>query len=358
MIPRLRERATGYQIDFHDEEGEPYVVRFDFDKVEDTAWGVKSNITVKTNIKTRQRLPGNIVLQNRINILDNGSTREMARRIGSLIPSPPSGASIEWQRLLEHATILIQNERNQSVPIINLADGDVPLAQKFDIEGLLAQNKTNIIYGAGGTGKSVLGGRIAASLITGRSLFGLDVMSRGRTLYLDWEDDADTMIDRTERISQGMGIERFDMAYMPLAGQGPYEKHHADVRNRLNDDPNIRLVIFDSTAMAMHGSSAGEGADGAIRFFTLLAQLPVTRLLIDHLASDDVKAGDGAKKPYGSVFKVNAARNMWEAVPWDPAIRGGQGITLEHRKTNVGPRCPNIDVQIGWQNGSVSFTKE
>ena len=111
------------------------------------------------------------------------------------------------------------------------------------------------------------------------------------------------------------------------------------------------LVIFDSVAMAMSGSSTGDGAEGAIRFFGLLDQLPTTRLLIDHVASDDVKEDEKKgppKKPYGSVFKTNSARNLWAVTPWESDY--SSGITLHHTKTNVMKRLPPMDVSVEWRD--------
>ena len=324
--------------------------------MEQSSWGLLTTITVSTNIPTSRRLPNGVVLIDRINLLRSRDLKDIAYRIDALISPPKSAARQDWQRHLEHAGVLISAELSKPVPAIDLDTQPRGEPPKFDIVGVLAQNKTNILYGAGGTGKSLFATRIAASLALGRDLVGFDTLEQGSTLYLDWEDDAQTMVHRLEQVSAGLGMDRLPMVYKSMQGKGPYERHHADIKHYLNQNPGIRLVIMDSTAMAMHGGTNGDGADGAIKFFSLISQLSVTRLLIDHLSSEDVKGGNGAPKPYGSVFKVNSARNMWELVPWNKA-NAGSGFTMKHRKTNVGPRFDSAEVEVEWKPDRVTFSR-
>lgn len=354
MPSRLRETSTGYQIAFSTDAGEEPYLTLDCNYLDQTAWGLMSSVQVSTNIENERSFPNGVILIDRINLLNGKDLRQMAQRIGEVIAPPISGARQDWLRHLEHAAVIIDGEMTKPVPAVDLSERDLPGRQRFDIVGVLAENKTNVLYGPGGTGKSLLATRIACSLASGHSLFGFDTLHQGGTLYLDWEDDADTMVRRLDEVCAGMGLPRLPMAYKSMLGRGPYERHHADVKEYLRSNPGIRLVIFDSTAMAMHGSSQGDGADGAIKFFQMVSQLPATRLLLDHIASEDVKTGTGTPKPYGSVFKTNSARNMWEVVPWNKEA-AGSGFTMKHRKTNVGPRMDQKEVAITWHDESVTF---
>lgn len=351
MSYRARQIANGYSIGFQDDQGDPPYITFDVTYIEQMSWGLMANVEVKTTIPSETRLPGGVLLMDRFNIMRSSDREKVAKRIDALLPPPKSTGRLDWQHHLEHVAVIVNTELTKPVSAIDLTDMDLPQRQKFVIPGLLAKGKANILYGPGGTGKSVLAARIAGSVDTGIDFLDLQVTESGPVLYLDWEDDAGVMVQRVEHLSVGMGMTgRFRLMYKCLRGRGPYERHHADVRTMVKDD-GIALVIFDSTAMAMHGGTSGEGADAAIKFFDLVNQLDTTALLIDHIASDDVKSGDGAAKPYGSVFKVNAARNMWEASPW------AYGLTLRHRKSNVGPRYNDIDVRVGWEDHQVTFDR-
>lgn len=352
---RVRPVHNGYAISFHEAPGEPAYMIFEVTYIEAISWGLMATVTVRTNIAHALRLDGDVLFMDRLNLMQSRQLGDMAKRIDALIPAPRSGGRMDWQHHLEHVAVLINVEQRRPAPTIDLSEHPAPQRQRFVVPGLLAKDKANILYGPGGVGKSVLALRIAASVSTGADLFGFDVLHEGRVLYLDWEDDAGTMTERLGAVAAGMDLERLpDIAYKGLRGRGPYERHHADVRLVVEDE-GILLVVFDSTAMAMHGAADGDMAEGAIRFFDLVSQLGVTALLIDHIASDDVKKGSGTPKPYGSVFKVNAARNMWEAQAWKPGAF--TGVTLRHRKTNVGPRMDDVELAAEWDEGGVRYRR-
>lgn len=356
MQASLRETATGYRVAFSSDQGEDPYLTLDCDYMEQSSWGLLTTVTVSTNIPTSRRLPNGVVLIDRINLLRSRDLKDIAYRIDALISPPKSASRMDWQRHLEHAGVLINAELQKPVVAIDLDTHPMGEKPRFLIEGLLAEKKTNILYGPGGTGKSIVALRIAAALSLGNPVFGFAVNEPGGTLYLDWEDDANTMAHRLDRVSAGLGVPKLPMMYKQLHGKGPYERHHADIKHLLTENPGIKLVVFDSTAMAMHGGTSGDGADGAIKFMSLIGQLPVTRLLIDHVASEDLKGGNGSPKPYGSVFKVNSARNMWEVVPWN-AANAGSGFTMKHRKTNVGPKLDSIEVEVEWAPEMVTFER-
>jgi hypothetical protein len=353
----LREIANGYRIDFSDDEGEPPYMSFDVTYIDTVTWGLLATVTVRSRLPNASRLPDDILFMDRVNLMKGRELRDMATRIDALIPPPKSAARLDWHHHLEHVAVLVNAHVSQPVAAVALHERSTFTKPRFVIPGLLVAGKANILYGPGGTGKSLLALRIAGSVASGVSLFDLPVIEPGPVLYLDWEDDADTLGHRLHLVSKGMSLRTpFDVTYKCLHGRGAYERHHADVK-WLVESKGIRLVIMDSTALAMHGSTAGDGADGAIKFFQLLGELGATTLLIDHVSSDDVKAvaqsERGAAKPYGSVFKVNSARNVWEISPWRQQVL--TGFTLRHRKTNAGPRMDDIDVAVTWDEESIVF---
>lgn len=354
MDPIISDIATGYEVAFAEEPGDEPYITFRCEHVEAISWGLLATVLVTSPLTTHGRHPGNAVLLDRVNLMKSRDRREMGIRLSQVLAAPTSSRQQDWERHLELIAVAISERMGQPIPQKDLQHEPLPDPQRFLVPGLLAEGKTNVLYGPGGTGKSLLAVRTAVSVESGIDLWGIPVRHTGPVLYLDWEDDADTMVERLELVCRGLGIKRIPFAYKSLVGRGAYERHHADVRFYLERNPTA-LVIFDSTALAMHGGSAGDGADGALKFFSLISQLPATRLLIDHIASDDIKKdGDkGAAKPYGSVFKVNAARNVWEVAPFDE--QGVVGFTLRHRKSNVGPRLAPYDVAVTWRDDKVMF---
>jgi hypothetical protein len=355
VLTQVSETANGYTVTFHEEQESPPYITFRATYVERTAWGIMTTLEVASPLAVQAATPNGLAYISRMNLMSGRDRQSVGQRLDAKLQAPRSGRKQDWEAHLERVAGLISVEMDKPVPHIQLEEAPLPERQRFVIPGLLAAGKTNVIFGPGGTGKSVLATRIAASVVSGSNLFGLMVHDPGEVLYLDWEDDSPTMVMRLDAVCQGMGIPRVPFRYKSLMGRGSYERHHADVKFYLDNNPTS-LVIFDSVAMAMHGSSAGDGAEGAIRFFQLLNQLPATRLLIDHISSDDVKQDDKKgppKKPYGSVFKGNAARNMWSVTPWNENAM--TGLTLSHAKTNVGPKQRDIDVSVEWRDSMVTF---
>lgn len=351
MRQSVRPTPTGYRIDFgSDDIEEPPFLTLDCEDVEQRSWGLLTTVVVRAH-EQYAVMPEGFVVSARINLTKPMERRALAQRMGELMDIP-NAAHHDWQRYLEVADGMVRMEANAPAPNERLWDRPVPDIQRFLIVGLLAYQKPNILYGAGGVGKSALSLRIAASLTTGGTFFGLDVMRRGRVLYLDWEDDIDTMTQRLDMITRGMGLRhRPQVIYRGLRGRGPYERHHRSILQSLEDDPEIMLVVIDSTAMAM--VNTGDMAESAIRFYGLMNELPCTTLMLDHIASDDVKNPvPGAAKPYGSVFKVNAARNVWEA-----QRHGTADILLRHRKHNTGPQMDDVLLGARWDEDRVVYRR-
>ena len=358
MQPQVRETATGYEVSFHEEDGMPPYLVLKADYVERTAWGLLTTLSVQSPLAHQSPLPDGTIMVTRTNLMSARDRRDVAMRLDQKLEAPKSRRKQDWEAHMEVLAGSVNYEASKPVPHMDLREMPLPNRQRFLIPGLLAKGKTNVIFGPGGTGKSVLATRIAASVISGVRFLDIDVDETGEVLYLDWEDDSDTMVKRLEEVCDGMGLHRVPFKYKRLAGRGSYERHHAEVKFYLEQNPTA-LVIFDSVAMAMSGGSGGDGAEGAIRFFGLLDQLPTTRLLIDHVASDDVKEDDKKKgppkKPYGSVFKTNSARNMWAVTPWNDQYMSG--ITMTHTKTNVSRKHPPIDVEVEWRDDYVRFIR-
>ncbi|MBT9143923.1 MAG: hypothetical protein DDT29_02337 [Dehalococcoidia bacterium] len=88
-------------------------------------------------------------------------------------------------------------------------------------------------------------------------------------------------------------------------------------------------MIVDSVGGACGGEP--ESAEVVLRYFMALRSLKITTLSIDHVT----KAGD-TKMPFGSVYKANSARSIYELRKSQEAGEGWMDIGLYHRKCNVG----------------------
>ena len=163
MEPRLEETANGVRIAFSSDAGEPPYLSLDFEYIEQMRWGMTVTATARSNIPSVARLPDNVILMSRMVISKDQERRYFADRIGDLLIPPASGTPQDWRRHLEWAYILLNAHVMQPAPTVDISGHVVTEQRKFLVQDLLAEGKANILYGPGGTGKSVMALRLAAA---------------------------------------------------------------------------------------------------------------------------------------------------------------------------------------------------
>jgi hypothetical protein len=120
-----------------------------------------------------------------------------------------------------------------------------------------------------------------------------------------------------------------------------------------------RLLIVDSVGLAMPSRSDGADAnEGALKLFSALRHLGLTTLLIDHVAGADMGREGAVAKPYGSVYKFNLARNIFELRAGAPTPDGTHHLGLYHRKSNRTAKLPPVGVAIHHEPGSIWLEAE
>ena len=81
-------------------------------------------------------------------------------------------------------------------------------------------------------------------------------------------------------------------------------------------------------------SEIGDANESVVRLFTALRHLNTTVLVIDHISKEGAASESGAFKPYGSAYKVNLARSVWELRQGKEADVDAIHLGLYHRKSN------------------------
>ena len=206
---------------------------------------------------------------------------------------------------------------------------DIPDPQ-YLIEPILPLNHSTIIFGDGGSGKSLLAALISiiAQLPYKDNTLGLITRDESsNVLYIDYEADKSESELRLSGLCRGInrtvGLKRLQGA-QPVADcieqlQGQVSKH------------GIKFLIIDSLAPATGGNI--NEAEPAIRLFNALRTLPeVTTLLVAHNAKDSLN--NRAKSVYGSVFFTNLARSVWECKKSQSAGEDELVLSLKHIKSN------------------------
>lgn len=261
---------------------------------------------------------------------------------------------IDWRGLLESFCMAVLGKEREGAPIQTVGHLPARAAQAYRIGPLLPEGKTTIIYAAGGTGKSFLATGMAVAVASGHGFIGYPVHPGG-VLYLDWETDAYEIDDRVKKVAAGMAVATPQIHYRACAGS--FDDMTEEV-SRFVDEQGIGLVIIDSVGMATAASrDGGDANESAIRLFTALRHLSTTVLALDHITGDDVKAEKAVAKPYGSIYKVNLARSVFElrrSTSEDEQIH----LALFHRKVNNGKPLKPIGIRMDHTDTAVTFRKE
>jgi hypothetical protein len=284
----------------------------------------------------------------------NLSSTTARDRLAKFLAAKSTPHTIDWGAMLEDFCTRILEAERKGAPIQQVGRMPLRVAQAYTVHPLVPSGKTTIIYGAGGTGKSYVATAIGVCVATGRVFLGLPVQA-GPVLYLDWETDAYEVDERVKRVSRGLGVPAPEIHYRACAG--PFEDIAEHVAGFVAEF-GIGLVIVDSVGMASAVShEGGDANEGAIRLFTGLRYLNTTILAIDHITGADVGSDKSAAKPYGSIYKVNLARSVFE-LRRSREDGDGAHLGLYHRKVNSGRLEKPIGIRVDHIDDVVRFSKE
>lgn len=288
------------------------------------------------------------------NLSSSVARDRLAKLLTDRTPQNIRGTDYDWSPMLEEfCTAVLESER-AGAPVVKVGQLPPSAAETYLVDPFLPAGKATIVYGAGGTGKSYIASLAAVCVATGRPMLGWPVR-RGTVMYLDWETDQYEIDERVKRVAAGMGMASPEILYRSCAA--PLDDMAEQLARKVADD-HVALVIVDSIGMA--SGSAKEGGDAnesALRLFTAMRYLGTTILAIDHITGEDVKADKAVAKPYGSIYKVNLARSVWEL---RRAADAGDTVHLGmyHRKVNKGSLRSPVGIRVEHGDNSVSFAVE
>lgn len=259
---------------------------------------------------------------------------------------------VDWRRLLERVCRETAEKFRAGEPVVVLEPALTAPAAPYLVEQLLPAGETAIIFGDGGSGKSLLALAVAVAVVTGTTLpAGLRPHEHANVLYLDWESTQAVHAERLSGLLIGLGLKQpAGVFYRPMARAlaDDITRLRAEVSRR-----NVGLVIVDSFGPAC--GAEPEGADSAIRLMNAVRTFaPATRLVIAHVSKMGAEQRSGPARPFGSVYVQNLARSVWEVRrPNEDAEGDVMPLALFHRKVNQGRRFAPIGLQFEFQNGAI-----
>lgn len=269
--------------------------------------------------------------------------------------------SVDWNGVLERFSLeVIRRERTAS-PVVALGRRPPRPAPNWQLWPLLVKGDPTILYGDGEAGKSTLAGAAAVAWTTGAQVIpGWKAHGTGNVLVLDWEADEEDWTDIIGGIGAGCGHESPEGSiwYRYCSTSLPAMLHEVAAQITEHD---ISLVIIDSVGMATPGEREGASAEsGTLRLFSAIRRLGVATLLIDHLAKSDLRNGQIAPGPYGSIYKRYRTRLAFELRAAD--TRAGDDwkhTAMYHRKGNKIRRMDAMGIGILHDtDGTIRFRAE
>lgn len=314
----FRDLGGRYRLDV------PGVAVFDLDHLRREGGALKAEMLVSSTLPGARTVDGTLTVVD-VNLSSQRTRKEAARYLAER----SNADSIDWTGLIEELaqrTLAAERRGSPAVLLSSVAKSEADEILLVDGIQLLARHPS-IIFGDGGTAKSLLGLYCAGSLA-----------ERGiRCGYFDWELDANAHRDRLERL---FGPSMPPVHYVRCSRPLVYE---ADRLRRIVREHELEFAVFDSIAFAC--DAAPENAETAGKYAQAVRQLgEIGTLHLAHIS----KALEGADlKPFGSVFWFNFGRSLFNVKiaagsPGDRAIQ----IALHDRKFNLGAKRPSLGFEI------------
>lgn len=328
--PTLQNLGGIYQLEFKDERLSVQVDRI----TESTKYETSGEIAIKCHI------PGfsSHIHQARLNLTSSSARKSMSKFLEERIPS------LDWTGILEFVCVMVLKKHREGMPAIKLADHSMPEGLLHRLFPYLQERQSTVIFGEGDTGKSWLATLMAVLVSMGMPRLGMEA-EPGNVLYLDYETDEDTLLERVDMISSGLDIDIPDGIY--------YRQMHqlfaADFQqiNKLVVDNNIALVIVDSAAPAV---GEPESSAPTTEYFRALRSLRKSTLTIAHVS----KAGK-ENEPFGSIFWRNLPRANFRVNASHEPGASQFVIGLKHTKSNNGRRLRDRAYETTFSEGAVTF---
>lgn len=313
---KVQRDGLGYAMDLPSEG-----VRLHIDRLSESRGELTGELTV-------QRAPEGHLMRARFNLVSQRARTDVAKYL--------SGRSdgTNWLPLLEAFSLGVLEAERRGEPATLIGNRPPRGAPSWLLSPLILEGVATLLYGEGGAGKSTLTAAMAVSVSTGVPLVeGWEVPRATPVLVLDWEADAEDWNDIVATLCRGHQLADPPIYHLPCGPSLPSQVHRIA---REVDDKGIGLLIVDSVGLAT--PSAREGTDAnesALRLFSALRVLGTTSLLIDHVTKSSVGNEGSSLGPYGSIYKTNSARAVYElrsAPEADPD--GSRHLALFHRKGN------------------------
>jgi len=344
----FRKVGLGYEVEAPEIETSIRVTR-----IKRSGGDLHGLVRVNTNMEGA-KTNGGVLHLARFNLSSSTTRSSLAKLLDARTP----GLRMDWFDGLEALCQGTHIAEEAGQPYVTLGlTAMARSATSYAIDPVVPANVAALLYGPGGSGKSILALAGAMSVQDGREIIpGVAPGIKGNVLYLDWETDAPVLNERIIAIANGSGYPPSGITYRrcirPLSDEA--EEIAAVVAER-----DIVYMVVDSAGMAMGtGGEYGDSNESTLRLFDAIRHIGVSTQIVDHVSKQEMRNGKGKSVgllPYGSIYKVNLARSAWEIRNETTDQDESSKIALVHTKANDSRLKPQLNIEIIWEAGVIRF---
>jgi hypothetical protein len=322
-------------------------------------WGSPSHISVVFDLFTTERRTGETSAEVKIYSAADNKTLHITRlnllstvaheRLAKYLEPRTAHLNADWPDMISYACQVALEWHRTGEPAILLRDAPEPIFGSKLIPPILTADGPTILFGDGGSGKSLIALALGLSLHTGRVLIdGLEPEAEVRVGFLDWEWEGHVHKRRMARLWPTSDLP--DLVYVKC--DLPLRSEENRLR-RIIKEHGLGFLIVDSVALAAGG--APEEAEVAVQFFNTLRLLGLPTLCVAHVTKSEAKAA--ADKPFGSAFWANSARSLWYAHRGDGSNRHQLVVGLFNRKNSDEHLEDAFSLTIAFGDNRTEITK-
>ena len=276
---------------------------------------------------------GNHLMIRKINLTSQQSLNTIIKALREM--TDDYFPDIDWPKIMEQLVVNVSKYKGGNMESVLIGNTPVVNEEKHYIFPFIRKNAINIIYGAGGSGKSYLSVLFGLIVQSGKSYAGLSP-DQGNVLYIDWESDPEDLNERLRAVKKGLVEVHPDIADIEFLYYRAKDKfiNEEDTIADMIVENNIGLIIIDSFG----GALAGEinDSEASMQLANCLRSLGVSILGIDHVSKSN------SNSPIGTVYKVNLARNLWSVTSKVDEVNNEMEVVLKHTKTNSKKENPRV----------------
>ena len=259
---------------------------------------------------------------------------------------------VDWDEVMDQLCVAVL-ERWRSGAELERLDGktDVEALQKWLIHPLVLLSNPTVLYAPGSSAKSFLAQYLAVLVDAGFSHNGLHV-EPAKVLYLDWETDSRELGSRVTMIRRGLAMEGESNIWYRSMHQGL--ANDIERIKQICEKQAIGFIIIDSIGQACMGEP--ESAEVVLRMFSALRSLNISSLCIDH--TNKANESGGSNNLFGSVYKYNQARQIFEAKKSQHEDASKIVLGLFHKKANNSMLIKPIGFSLTFGDGKIVIDRQ